>query len=239
MHMQAPGIARIRPARWFRHALSARDLAATLETRSAAMDSARDGRAAFCRLRAKQAALARDLIEHGAFGAAAAWVERLEVQRTHGYLRALESWDRGDLALTPAPWRAVFALHRQREIEAPLSLALSAHVHEAYDLPMALARVGDATGGDTLAAFATLGELHASAIDRFQQDVLKRYAARSLSGGALPIASATMRERWGEAWLDAQEIAGTGDDARVNAAFARIETAALAAIRRSMAEQTG
>lgn len=237
--MQAPGIARIRPARWFRHALSARDLAATLETRAAALESARDGRAPFCRLRAKQAAMVRDLIEHGAFGAAAAWVERLEIQRTHGYLRALESWDRGDLALTPAPWRAVFALHRQRDIDVPLSLTLSAHVHEDYDLPLALTRVGDAAGGDTLAAFATLGELHASAIDRFQRDLLRRYVPGVRTVGTLPIAAATMRERWSHAWLDAQEIAGTDDDARVNAAFARIETAALAAIRHTMAELAG
>lgn len=237
--MQASSIARIRPARWFRHALSARDLAATLETRCAAMESARDGRAAFCRLRAKQAELARDLIEHGAFRAAAAWVERLEIQRTHGYLRALESWDRGDLALTPAPWRAVFALHRQRDIEAPLSLALSAQVHEAYDLPLALTRMGDAAGGDTLAAFAMLGEFHASAIERFERDVLRRYVPGARTVGTLPIASATMRERWSNAWLDAEEIAGTSDDARINATFVRIETAALAAIRRTMAERTG
>lgn len=229
MSESAP-LARIQPARWFRHALSIGDLASILETRVRALECAKDAGAAFCRTRLGQLRHIEGLLDAGSFNPATPWVERVETEHVHQYLRAAESWDRGDLALTPAPWRAVFAHVRQRNASPADAACAAAIAHLTYDLPLALARVGLTTfsGADTRAAYGRLTDEYAAtaaeATPRVRALPLHARTARHVTG-------AWHRELRAQAWDDAL-LLNDADEHTRDIAFTRIELAALCEIRR-------
>ena len=226
-------ITRIKPASWFRHALSIGDLADMLDTRARALECARDGRAPFARLRSAQLARIAGLLESGGFGAAGAWIERLELEHVHQYLRASDSWDRGDASLTAMPWRAIFAHERARDGAAPAALQTATIAHVAYDLPLALARIGTRTTDsiDTAEAYARLTSVYAMTT----AEALHAVVAHSRSRRAAPtITGAWQHELRAQAWDDAVALI-EGDERAREVAFTRIELAAMCEIRRLIA----
>jgi hypothetical protein len=234
-----PGIpiARIQPAPWFRHALSVDELVRLLESRVRALECARDSRAAFCALRHAQLDRIRGLLDSGGLGAAGAWVERLELEHVHQYLRAADSWDRGQPALTAAPWRAIFAYERGHGASQALSMQIGTIAHLTYDLPLALARTGMATtdGVATAAAYRALSESYATMID----EAVRAVTARGRRGRGVrdeaPITDAWQRELRAQAWDDAVVLSLGGERER-EVAFKRIELAAMCEIRRLIAD---
>lgn len=233
MHGITP-ITRIRPASWFRHALGISELVSMLESRARALECARDGRAPFARLRSAQLGRVAGLLESGGFGASAAWVERLELEHVHQYLRAADSWDRGEASLTAMPWRAIFAHERARDGYTAASLATGTIAHLAYDLPLALARVGAATvdGLDTALAYERLTGIYAMTTDE---------AVRAVSSGhkrghhqTTPVTAVWQQELRAQAWDDASSLVD-GDERAREVAFKRIELAAMCEIRRLIA----
>jgi hypothetical protein len=229
-------ITRIRPATWFRHALSIQGLAEMLDTRARALDCGRDGRAPFARLRAAQMGRIAGLLESGGFGSAGAWIERLELEQTHHYLRASDSWDRGEPSLTTMPWRAIFAHERARDGDAEAALQAGTIAHLAYDLPLALARVGKTTtdGVDTAAAYARLSGIYVMTCDETVRAAMagdRRAGHRGIAGA--PITGAWHEELRSQAWDDAMSLI-EGDEHAREVAFKRIELAAMCEIRRLM-----
>jgi hypothetical protein len=230
-------IARIKPASWFRHALSLSELLGLMATRVRALECARDGRAPFAQLRATQLGRVAGLLDSGGFGAAGAWIERLELEHAHQYLRALDSWDRGEHALVSVPWRAIFAHERNRRADAAEALRTGTIAHLAYDLPLSLARIGVETTDliDTATAYLRLTEIYAMTTDEAVGAVgahLRRpYLARHQSPA---ITSAWQRELREQAWDDAAELT-RGDEHAREVAFKRIELAAMCEIRRLLA----
>ena len=122
------------PARWFTHAADIAELVTVFERRVDALMAARDARAAFCGAYGRYLAGVREAIASGAVGEGAGWVERLELEHAHQYLRAMDAWDRGDACLTPAPWRLVFSIDRHQTPSVAEALRMGALVHLAYDL---------------------------------------------------------------------------------------------------------
>lgn len=227
-------IARIQPSRWFKHALSAGQLVGLLEARLRALECARDARAVFCYARLAQLDHVHRLLESGAFGDAGAWVERLEIEHVHQYLSAADSWDGGDLALTPAPWRLIFARERQRHTGVGESLRTGAIAHLTYDLPVALARIG-ASAGAIERAYGQLTGIYAATTDEASRAAVVRYGRSSrFRFGRLdkPITEAWQRELRDQAWDDAAALIDADESAR-RIALTRIELAAMCEIRRA------
>jgi len=135
-----PRIIRLRPKRIAPHPGTLSELVDALDDRASAFHCGHDQRKAFAEDYARHAELVEAMRRAGVFGDAAAWVERLMLEQAGQYFRALDAWDGGDLALTPAPWRAVYARARYEELPDEELSRLSAVVHTAYDLPLALAR---------------------------------------------------------------------------------------------------
>jgi hypothetical protein len=215
--------------------LSAGELVRLLETWVRALECARDGRAAFARLRWAQLRRVGGLLESGGFGDAGAWVERLELEHVHQYLRAADSWDRGEPSLTAMPWRAIFAHERSRDAYAVASLQTGAIAHLAYDLPLALARVGVTTadGADTALAYERLAGVYAMTT----AEALREMAARGRRQHRTErpaITGAWQRELRAQAWDDALALID-GNEREREVAFKRIELAAMCEIRRLVA----
>jgi hypothetical protein len=234
---ESPPIAQIRPARWFKHALSIGELVAMLDARLRAFECAKDVRAAFCRARLAQLRHAAGLLDAGAFVASAAWVERLEIEHVHAYLRAADSWDRRDLSLTAAPWRLVFAREHQGHTNAAESLRAGTNAHLAYDLPLALARIGTTTVDrtDTAAAYEKLTRVYAQTTAGAVHETMNRYGrAPRLRFGRRQdaISGVWQRELRAQAWDDAVALIDAADDAQ-QTAFTRIELAAVCEIKRA------
>jgi hypothetical protein len=218
---------RIRPAPWFVHALSFADLVRLLERRLRTLECGRDARAVFVRVRLAQLREVHAAFEAGRFGTDAAWVERLEIEHAHAYLRADDAWGRGQVALTPAPWRAIFVqCGRHGNDSAILAAATIAHL--SYDLPLAVARAG--------------GEAQmASAFERVTRIYVDQWPAAAVSTvnrglshrAAVRVTSDWQRELRGQAWDDAVDL--TDDDEHVRSvAFTRIELAAVCEVRRAL-----
>jgi hypothetical protein len=135
-----PRIIRLRPKRVSPHPANLSDLVDALDDRASAFHCGHDQRKAFAEDYARHAELVEAMRRAGVFGDASAWLERLMLEQAGQYFRALDAWDAGDLSMTPAPWRAVYARARYEDLpDAELS-GLSAVVHTSYDLPLALAR---------------------------------------------------------------------------------------------------
>jgi hypothetical protein len=229
-------ISRIRPASWFRHALSLGELANLLESRVRALECAKDARASFCQLRTAQTGRVARLLESGGFSDAGAWIERLELEHTHQYLRAADSWDRGDGSLTAMPWRAIFA-HERSRANVTDSLRLGAVAHLVYDLPLALARIGVETTEhvDTSAAYGQLTEVYAMTTDESVRAVTSpSLRAHSVRHEPPAISAASQRELRAQAWDDALAL-NSSDEREREVAFKRIELAAMCEIRRLIA----
>lgn len=233
-------IARIQPSRWFRHALSAGQLVDLLEARLRTLECAKDARAVFCSVRLAQFRHVHGLLETDAFGAAGAWVERLEIEHVHQYLRAADSWDRGDLTLTAAPWRLIFAREHQGDTSAGESLRIGAIAHLAYDLPLALARTSSASlpGGEMERAYAQLTQIYVATTEDAVRGAMTRYARPSrlrVGQRQSAITGAWQRELRAQAWDDAADLIDADEDGR-HVAFTRIELAAMCEIRRAANE---
>jgi hypothetical protein len=234
-------IARIQSSRWFKHALSVAQLVGLLEVRLRALECARDARAVFCFARLLQLRQTCGLLESDAFGADEAWVERLEIEHVHQYLRAADSWDRADLPLTAAPWRLIFARERQGDTEIGESLRIGTIAHLAYDLPLALARIGAASAAPsaTERAYGRLTEIYAMTTADAMREVMARYDRKRAGNrqsrarlGEPTITDAWQRELREQAWDDAAALIESGEDGR-HIAFTRIELATMCEIRRA------
>ncbi len=230
-------IARIQPARWFKHALSAGQLVDLLEARLRTLECAKDARAVFCSVRLAQFRHIHGLMETDAFGAGGAWIERLEIEHVHQYLRAADSWDRSDLALTAAPWRLIFAREHQGGTSAGESLRVGAIAHLAYDLPLALARIGSTSlpGGEVERSYAQLTQIYAATTEEAVRGALTRYARPSrlrFGQNQSAITGAWQRELRAQAWDDAADLIDADDDG-LHVTFTRIELAAMCEIRRA------
>jgi hypothetical protein len=118
------------------------DIVRELDERAARMTAAGDGRAAYCELLAGRVRRIEAFTWSLRDPRAAAWLARVEAMHARAYLRALDGWDARDFALTPAPWRAAFAILHRRSIGREAALMLQQRVHNSYDLPLALARAG-------------------------------------------------------------------------------------------------
>lgn len=233
---EPPLIALIRPARWFKHALSIGDLCALLGSRLRALECARDARAPFCAARLAALRHVERLLETRAFGGAEAWVERLEIEHVHQYLRAADSWDRGDVSLTPAPWRAIFVRERQRQATVAQSLRAGTTAHLAYDLPLALARIGTHTleRGDAGASYGRLTRVYVSTAAEALLEAVSRNGRARMPGLGHPrrgVPAAWQRELRAQAWDDAASLADPEEHAR-EVAFGRIELGAVCEIGR-------
>jgi len=147
MDVARNAVIRIRPAVRAERAASSESLAPVFLEMARRMECAHDARAAYARAYAERLTrLAGRLSAEDA--RCREWLQSIVVEHAHRYLRALESWDSGDAALTPAPWRAVFALARRR---APKTIRpLCERVHLSFDLPLAVARVALPEGDRTM-----------------------------------------------------------------------------------------
>lgn len=197
-----PRIVRIQPTRWFARPASIDAAIDALESRARVLACARDGRAGFCEAYAGHLVLARGALLARP-GAASAWTERIEVAQAQRYLGALAGWDRGDRSLTPAPWRAAFALARHSGAPAR-ALVAAAIAHLAYGLPLTIAR----TAPGQRAAFDAMARVP-------WPGIAARDVARLMRG----------------AWDDAAALGAAPGDQRRQYEFTRIESAALRALR--------
>jgi hypothetical protein len=220
-------ITRISPATWFRHALSIDDLLRLMDGRARALECGRDDRAPFTRRRLADLHRVRDALDGGVFGAMSGWVERVEIEHVHQYLRSDDGWDRNERSTVAAPWQAVFAHARRGRGHQMLEAA--SLVHLVYDLPLALARIGFGSSfGKAALAFDALTAVHAGA---------QEFAGETPFPGISPAGRiSTDRASWQrvlreQAWDDARALA-TRDERERQVTFTRIELAALCEARR-------
>jgi hypothetical protein len=134
------------------------------------------------------------------------------------YFRALDSWDGGDVALTPAPWRAVFVRARyEDDLPEDEVSRLSAVVHTAYDLPLALARC-PFTGIDISDARRAFDRLPALVIGDISP-------VRAFPWRRRPITSdISLRS---QAWEDGLRLLDAANGDELRDAFTRLETRVL------------
>jgi hypothetical protein len=214
-----PHIIRLRPKRVPSRPATLSQLVDALYDRVRALECAHDLRAGFAAAYADHSELVEAMRRAGVFGVGAVWLERLMLEQAGQYFRALDAWDAGDLAMTPAPWRAVFARARyEADLPEDELARLSAVVHTAYDLPLAFARC----------PFEAVGAADARrAFDRLPALAIIEHASplRSLPWRRRPITSdVSLRP---QAWDDGMCLldATSGDDLRE--AFTRLETRVL------------
>jgi len=213
-----PRIVRLRPKRSAPHPGTLSELVDALDDRASALHCGHDQRKAFAEDYARHAELVEAMRRAGVFGDAAAWVERLMLEQAGHYFRALDAWDCGDLSLTPAPWRAVYARARYEELPDEELSRLSAVVHTAYDMPLALARC-PFDGIDMLRI--------RRAYDSLPAFVIAEAAAHGpgLPWRKRPITSdISMRTR---AWDDGMLLFEAADAEALRGAFVRMETRVL------------
>lgn len=183
-----------------------------LRERGRVLECAHDLRAGSCLALSQRLTLVETQLQAGRAGDAADWLERLQIEQANAYLRALDGWDRGDFALTPAPWRTVFSMERRGYLRPADALRLESAVHTVYDLPLAIARA------------ATLGHTRDARYATF----MKWCSLPAKEGGGmlarLRIHGAAKRER--AAWRDGLALRDADEGGR-RAVFARIEEAAL------------
>jgi hypothetical protein len=234
-------IARIPSARWFRHALSLNDMLVLLQSRARALECARDGRAPFVRLRLSQLRSVYDRLEAGAFGRGAAWVERLELEHVHQYLRSDDAWDRGEHGLTAAPWRAIFS-HLRCGADPAQVLRTAGVVHLIYDLPLAISRTGLGTLSESEAVltFNDLTELYARPTSDSVRVIIRDTRADARTNHDEPSGlprglhgTSWQRALREQAWDDALAL-GSGGERERRVAFTRIELAAMCEVRDSL-----
>jgi len=213
-----PRIIRLRPKRSAPHPASLAELVDALDDRASALHCGHDLRKAFAEDYARHVELVEAMRRAGVFGDAAGWVERLMLEQAGHYFRALDAWDGGDLSLTPAPWRAVYARARYEALPAEELSRLSAVVHTAYDLPLAFARCPFA-GIDAMKARRAYDSMPAFVI-----------AEAATHGPGLPwrrralTSDLSMRAR---AWDDGMLLLDAGDAETLRGAFVRMETRVL------------
>jgi hypothetical protein len=194
------------------------ELVDALDDRADAFFCAHDHRRGFAAEYSAHAELVEAMRRAGVFASAAGWLERLMLEQSHQYFRALEAWDVGDLALTPAPWRAVFARARYEEgiTEDELS-RLAALVHTAYDLPLALARC-PFTGIDVSEARRAFDRIPALVVGA-------RTSRRSLPWRRRTLTSdVSLRP---QAWDDGLRLLDAANAEELRDAFTRLETRVL------------
>ena len=163
----AEQITRITPARWFRHALSIDDLLRLMEGRARALECARDCRAPFVRQRADGVNRVSEALQGAGFGEMSGWIERVEIEHVHQYLRNDDAWDRGDRSMTAAPWQAVFSHARKHARPEQVHEAASL-VHLMYDLPLALVPIGFGSSfGKAALAFDALTAIYADSTSSY------------------------------------------------------------------------
>ena len=215
----APSIVRIRPARWFAHADDLGALAALVRSRSAALDAARDHRAPFAHAYSAYLALATDAVECGRLGAATSWMTKLLLEHAHAWLRALDGYDRREVALVPGAWRGVFA--RQRNgLTASEGVRISLAAHLLYDLPLALARTD-------------VSSLDAGALSLAEREH-RRIVLATFAPGALPLALRPAARRiareHAQGWADGTALANARFETERTLIFERVRLTSLRAI---------
>ncbi|HEY8173617.1 MAG TPA: DUF5995 family protein, partial [Dehalococcoidia bacterium] len=131
-------LVRISSARWYSPPGDFGQLVRLIETRTRALECARDGRAPYTRV---CVATARMLLDQSHADAPdGGWAMRVELQLAQAYLRAQDLWDRAQTGMLPGPWRAVFSILRQEPVEPYRAVHMSMLAHVAYELPLVLAR---------------------------------------------------------------------------------------------------
>jgi hypothetical protein len=172
----------------------------------------------------------RDEVAAGSLGAED-WIEQIQTDLAHQYLRAVRSWADGDLGTTPAPWRMVFAAQRQRLMSGGGSLRASICAHVGYDMPIALARVGPGVKQQMdvrEAAFERYGEHLAAAAPAIARAALRGDELRL--GRTLADAEgvrAWLMSLWRSAWLDGRRLAESDQPDDRMPIFARMERTVL------------
>lgn len=213
-----PRIIRLRPKRTVPHPGSLGELVDALDERASALHCGHDQRKAFAEDYARHAELIEAMRRAGVFGDAGTWIERLMLEQAGQYFRALDAWDGGDVALTPAPWRAVYARARYEELPDDELSRLSAVVHAAYDLPLALARC-PFDGIDA--------HMARTAYERIPAFVITGGASR---GSGLPWRKRPITSDAGlraKAWEDGALLLDAPNGEALRAAFIRMETRVL------------
>jgi len=224
--------ARIRPAAWFMHAANLEALSAMLHGRADAMMAARDARAVFCGAYARYIDGVRRDIERGVFGEGAGWIERLELEHAHQYLRALDAWDLGDNCITPSPWRLVFAILRHQPPTAADALRMCLTVHLQYDLPLVLARTPveaerPACVGAAYRTATKLSSRSARALAAWTSSFEPRWFARRL----LRVSGREIRSMREQAWADGAALLDTDDANSRGALVSSIEQRIMRGMR--------
>lgn len=214
MAVIAAPVVRIRPARWFAHADALVDLGALVAERARALACARDPRAPFALAYKRYITTMWTEVEAGRFGDATAWVAQLTVEHANGWLRAMDSYERGEYALVPGTWRGVFA--RQRHgLDAATSMRISIAAHLLYDLPMALGRTDSAAlDANTI---ARAGRAH-------------RHAMLCSFGYGGVLRGRSMRRAHDLGWREGVALANARTDAARGVIFERARMASLRAI---------
>ena len=134
MAVIAAPIIRIRPARWYAHADGLVELGALVAARARALECAHDARAPFALAYKRYITAMWEEVEDSRFGDATAWIARLTVEHANGWLRAMDSYDRGEYALVPGTWRGLFARQRHgRTVEDEAAVVLDVQ-YERVDL---------------------------------------------------------------------------------------------------------
>ncbi|MBI5285798.1 MAG: hypothetical protein HY874_11975 [Chloroflexi bacterium] len=213
------------------------ELIDVLTARLSRLDAAHDHRAAFCRAYATYVDGLRSLIDRDGVGASAGWIEQIELDVARGYLRALDAWDRHDMAGTPAPWRAAFLKSKHAGLSVCDDLRLSICAHIAYELPLAIARADLSPRQRSMHAdaYRTVTALLSRSGGAFCGAALRTYAAAPSIVRALRRGDGTMSVEWIEAmrrraWCEALSLYDAHRDVERSAAFGHIETAALKSI---------
>ncbi len=213
------------------------ELIDVLTARLGRLEAAHDHRAAFCRAYAMYVDGLRSLIDRDGVGASAGWIEQIELDVARRYLRALDAWDRHDMAGTPAPWRAAFAKSKLGGLSVHEDLRLSIYAHTAYELPLALARADLSPRQRSMHAdaYRTVTTLLTGSGGAFCGAALRTYAATPSIVRALGRGDGAMSGEWIEAmrrraWCEALALYDAHRDVERSAAFGHIETAALKSI---------
>jgi len=213
-----PRIIRLRPRRPASRPAGLIELVDLLDDRAGALECAHDRRRGFAFTYARHVELVEAMRRAGVFDAAGPWLQRLLLEQAGQYLRALDTWDSGDLSLTPAPWRAIFARARYEDIPDGELAQLSAVVHTAYDLPLALARC----------PFDDIGASQA-------RRAFDRIPALVIADGASPLRAFPWRRRplssdigmRATAWDDGVRLLDADSGEALRDAFTRLETRIL------------
>jgi hypothetical protein len=221
------GLPQIRPTRWFIHPRSQSELLAVLEARLRTLEFAHDARAIWCR--------ALLLVARDDGAPPDPWYRDVALEAAQHYLRAVDSWDRGELSLVPSPWRCIFARERHQPPAVDDALHAALGVHIAYDWPLAIARIGPPPNQSAAReAFDTATASLSSIIAPIRRDLRRRYGGRAAllrlieEPWSAHISPAQIRSLRHRAWDDGYALlAAAHDDDALSAVFSRVEVRAL------------